>query len=85
MVTLAADISLLAGPSGLQLEVAPSSLFYKNEKNSCNQFIDNPVINFLVGINMVIYFYWSVVINQDIVYEIIIYKYQFVSRIIAQI
>lgn len=54
MVTIAADISLLAGSSGLRLEVAPASLEYKNKENACNRYSGTPVIMLLLGMSMVV-------------------------------
>ena len=54
MVTIVADISLLAGSSGLKLELAPNSLMYKNEENACNRFSENPVVNLLLRMSLVI-------------------------------
>ncbi|OXU31549.1 hypothetical protein TSAR_003524 [Trichomalopsis sarcophagae] len=53
MVTLAADISLLAGPLALRLEVVTKSLsLRKNNEDDFCRLIPNPVIDFLVSINM---------------------------------
>lgn len=54
MVTIAADISLLAGSSGLRLEVAPS-LLIKDKENICDQYSKNPVATLLFGMSLVMH------------------------------
>ncbi|KAJ8687989.1 hypothetical protein QAD02_023784 [Eretmocerus hayati] len=52
MVTIAADISVLAGSSGLRLEVAPSPVSRRNEENTCNRYSENPVMKMLIEMSL---------------------------------